>query len=205
MAPSSSTRSSPPMQMASQMASYRVSLAGVSDVEAVYELLASAGRHLAAQGYRNWETPYLRSCIEADIAGGVLFLVCPRDSAALLPDAKPVATYTLRREPVRVYDPVPWAVPEAPARYLNRLAVNPELQGRGVGGWCLSYIAEVAAREEARAIRCDVLEANAGLRRFYEAAGYHARGTRRHSGWEFVSYERLIGAATGGDQNTPGT
>lgn len=78
------------------------------------------------------------------------------------------------------------------ARYLNRLAVDPARTGQGIGRWCLAHLAESCARHGVTAIRCDVLAANAPLRRFYERAGYALRGTRTHSGWEFVCYERGV-------------
>jgi GNAT superfamily N-acetyltransferase len=168
----------------------RVSAALPSDLDDVYELLAAAGLKLSAQGFNNWVPAYPRSRIHADIAEGALFVV--RVIEATDSTGRLIATYALRSAPVRPYDPAPWPVPDAPARYLNRLAVDPSQQGRGIGRWCLAHIAEVSAREGASAIRCDVIAANAPLRRFYESAGYVARGSRQHSGWEFACYEKEL-------------
>ena len=84
------------------------------------------------------------------------------------------------------------ADPDAIARYLNRLAVDPRHQGLGIGRWCLEQVAEECARDGATAVRCDVLQANVPLRRFYERHGYEARGERFHSGWYFAVYERVL-------------
>ena len=89
--------------------------------------------------------------------------------------------------------PPPWPEPNVPARYLNRMAVEPALQGSGIGAWCLAHIETEARRDGARAIRCDVLSANLRLRRFYERWGYQPCGARAHSGWDFTCYERSIG------------
>jgi ribosomal protein S18 acetylase RimI-like enzyme len=75
---------------------------------------------------------------------------------------------------------------------VNRLAVDPARQGEGIGRWCLETIASMGASDGVTSIRCDVLSANARLRAFYERAGYVARGTRAHSGWEFTCYERVL-------------
>jgi ribosomal protein S18 acetylase RimI-like enzyme len=88
--------------------------------------------------------------------------------------------------------PAPWADVDAPAAYLNRLAVAPALQGHGIGAACLDAVATRARGLGARAVRCDVLAANAPLRRFYERYGYRLRGTRSHSGWTFACYERTL-------------
>jgi len=166
---------------------YRVSLAAPADTEAIYALLAAAGEMLAEQGFANWTPPFPRERIAADIALHAVWVVRDADGAL-------VATYALREAPVRPYDPAPWSEPAAPARYLNRLAVDRLRHGRSIGRWCLDHIAAGCAREGVRAIRCDVLAANERLCRFYEGAGYVARGSRQHSGWEFTCYEKMLGA-----------
>ncbi|HEX5819939.1 MAG TPA: GNAT family N-acetyltransferase [Gemmatimonadales bacterium] len=164
-------------------------LATTDDIDAVFELLANAGRHLTAQGFRNWETPYPRARITTDIEAGAIVVV--RRAACC--DGRLAATYSIRRDAVRVYVPEPWTEPHVPARYLNRLAVDPALQGTGIGAWCLTHLEREARREGVRAIRCDVLTENYRLRRFYERWGYVARGARSHSGWDFTCYERELG------------
>jgi len=83
-------------------------------------------------------------------------------------------------------------VPGLRAWYLNRLAVNPSVQGSGIGRWCLTHLTERARTDRIEAIRCDVLAANLALRRFYQRAGYRDWGTRTHSGWEFACYELRV-------------
>lgn len=182
------------------MTEYMAVRAGPDDVDAVHTLLAAAGRHLATRGFHNWEPPYPRDRVAADVAARVAYVVLApgRDATGLL------AAYALRSVPVHPYVPAPWADPQAPARYLNRLAVAPEAQGRGIGMWCLGHVAAQAAAAGAWAVRCDVLAANAGLRSFYERAGFRARGTRTHSGWEFACYERLLTGLAPADDGAPG-
>ena len=169
------------------MPTLTATLATAPDAAAVFALLASAGAHLAAHGYSNWQPPYPRERIERDISAGAVWIV--RDSAS---DGTPVATYMLRAAPVRAYTGIVWGAPDANARYLNRLAVHATRMGEGIGAWCLAYIAECCARDGVSAVRCDVVAGNLPLRRFYERAGYEVRGAREHSGWEFAVYETLI-------------
>jgi ribosomal protein S18 acetylase RimI-like enzyme len=158
--------------------------AGDADADVVARLLALAGSRLAEQGFRNWLPPYPIERVRADVAEREVWLV--RD------EGEPVATYTLARTPARPYDPPPWPEPGAPALYLNRLAVDPVRQGAGIGAWCLDAVAVRAADAGARAVRCDVLRANAALCAFYERHGYVAHGERTHSGWTFACYEVAI-------------
>lgn len=160
--------------------------AGLDDAAHVARLLADAGRHLLAHGFANWDPPYPAERVRRDVAEREVWLVRAGEGT------EPVATYTLAPEPTRPYEPPPWPDPALLALYLNRLAVDPARQGVGVGGWCLDAVARRAAECGARAVRCDVLAANAALRRFYERAGYVARGERTHSGWTFACYERVV-------------
>lgn len=158
--------------------------AGADDAAVVHALLADAGRTMAAHGFHNWDPPYPLERVTADIAEREVWLV--QD------DGVAVATYTLAPTPVRAYEFVPWSDPDARALYLNRLAVAPALQRHGIGAACLGAIDAHAREVGARAVRCDVLEANEALCAFYERHGYVRRGARAHSGWTFACYERVL-------------
>lgn len=159
-------------------------LATADDAGALHALLAAAGRHLLAQGFDNWTPPYPADRFAADVARGVVH-------GAWL-DGAAVATFTLAPDPPRPYEPhIRWQAPDAPARYLNRLAIDPARQRAGLGRWCLAAIDALAREAGAVAVRCDVLAANAGVRAFYERHGYAYRGERAHAGRTFASYERL--------------
>lgn len=160
--------------------------ASPDDAGTVHALLAAAGRALAEQGFRNWDPPYPLERVARDVAEREVWLAERGERA--------VATYTLAPAPVRPYVPAPWRDVAAPALYLNRLAVDPSLQGQGFGAACLAAIDVRAAALGARAIRCDVLAANARLCACYERHGYERRGERAHSGWTFACYERLTPA-----------
>ncbi len=164
------------------------SLASADDVDAVHALLSAAGDRLAARGFPNWLPAYPRERVVENVSDGIVFTVRDGGRGA----GVVVATYFLRPLPVHPYVGIAFADPSARARYLNRLAVHPDHQGRGIGRWCLERAAEQCAAEGVTAVRCDVLQANVPLRRFYERHGYEARGERFHSGWQFTVYERVI-------------
>lgn len=142
------------------MAALRASLARSSDLDGIHALLAAAGAELARHGFANWDEPHTNTRL------------------------------MLRPTPVHPYHGIEWHEASATARYVNRLAVDPARQGHGIGGWCLSHIASWCTGAGVQAIRCDVLTASAPPCRFYERAGYAARGTRSHSGWESTVYEK---------------
>ncbi|MHB0963020.1 MAG: GNAT family N-acetyltransferase [Gemmatimonadaceae bacterium] len=160
-------------------------VATAADVDPVYTLLAAAGDRLAKRGFPNWIPAYPRARVAENIEDGIVRVV--RGAGVL------VATYTLRPLATHPYKNMDWHDPDAIARYLNRFAVDPRHQGLGIGRWCLEQLAEECARDGATAVRCDVLQANVPLRRFYERHEYEARGDRFHSGWDFTVYERVLG------------
>lgn len=153
------------------------------DAESIHRLLAAAGEALSRLGFRNWLSPFPIERILSDIEHREVFVV--EDGRAL------VATYTLGRDAIPPYAPEPWPISGLEALYLNRLAVHPSRQGKGLGSWCLARIAEHCRATGHAAVRCDVLAANAGLCAFYERHGYVERGRRSRSGFEFASYELL--------------
>lgn len=167
------------------MQDLRALVATPADVDAVHALLAAAGERLGKRGFPNWLPPYPRARVAENIDDGIVRVV--QGTGELL------ATYTLRPLATHPYRGIDWHDPDAIARYLNRLAVDPRHQGRGIGRWCLEQVAEECTRDGATAVRCDVLQANVPLRRFYERHGYEARGERFHSGWYFAVYERVLG------------
>jgi len=159
--------------------------ATVGDAPRLQRIVADAGRAMAEQGFNNWLSPDATERFVEDIETREVYVVSNSGFA--------VATFTLGATPRRPYSPEPWRDPRGPALYLNRLAVDPALQSGGIGGWCLGQIERLARERATRAIRCDVLTANARLCRLYERFGYEPRGERSHSGWGFTCYERLIG------------
>ena len=154
------------------------------DASVVHGILAAAGARLAEQGFANWQPPYPLARVMEDITKREVHLVVEGD--------EPVATFILRTAPPRPYDPPPWPDPELPALYLNRLAVHPRGQGRGLGAWCLAAVDLLARARRMHAVRCDVLLDNVRMRGLYERHGYVMRGERSHSGWRFACYERIV-------------
>jgi ribosomal protein S18 acetylase RimI-like enzyme len=160
-----------------------------ADAAGVHALLVAAGRDLATRGFLNWSTPYPREKLDADVVSREVYVAFADDDAR---QRRPAATFTLGATPARADAPTHWLVPHAPARYLNRLAVDPALQGRGLGGWCLERIEEIAHAAGASAVRCEVLRANSVVRRLYERHGYEERGEWHRPDWTFTCYERML-------------
>ena len=160
------------------------------DAVRVHALLAAAGDALAAHGFTNWIPAYPLEYVRRDIVERAVYVVESRTPGATGTTA--VGVFMLGAQPHRPYEAMPWAEPDAPAQYLNRMAIAPAWHGRGIGSWCLGEAARLARAAGARALRCDVYEPNARTRAFYERGGFVARGTRSYGGRTFVSYELVL-------------
>ncbi len=166
-------------------AGFRAGRIGPEGATEVHAVLVACGAHLAGQGFHNWSPPYPPERLLADVAAREVWAVWMDDVVA--------ATFTLGTTPPHPDDPPAWREPDAPALYLSRLAVHPDAQGHGLGAWCMGRVERRARELGCRAVRFDVLAANARLRAFYERLGYEPRGERTRPPYTFACYDKLLG------------
>jgi GNAT superfamily N-acetyltransferase len=137
------------------------------EVGAAHAIVAACGRALTELGYRNWDPPIALDKMRADATNDEVWIVEEEGAA--------VATFTLAATP-----PKPWPReifdPEAPALYVNRLAVVPSRWRGGLGRACMQEVEGLARARGLGVVRLDVFRGNAEVRRFYERLGYVARG-----------------------------
>lgn len=175
-------------------AGFRAERIGAAHAAAVHAVLVACGAHLARQGFHNWDPPHPLARLSADVAAREVWAVWMGDGGV-------AATFTLGTTPPHPDDPPAWRDPGAPALYLSRLAVHPGAQGHGLGAWCMGRVERRARELGCRAVRFDVLAANARLRGFYERLGYEPRGERTRKPYAFACYDKLLapGAPGGGE------
>jgi GNAT superfamily N-acetyltransferase len=92
----------------------------------------------------------------------------------------------------------PWAIDtayftkvKAPI-YLTSMAVEPRLQGKGVGRFMLDGAHEKAKAWPGNAIRLDAFDANAGAGGFYARCGYRETGRAVFRDVPLIYYELLL-------------
>jgi GNAT superfamily N-acetyltransferase len=76
--------------------------------------------------------------------------------------------------------------------YLTSMAVEPGLQGRGVGREMLAAAEDMARGWPGQSIRLDAFDAEAGAGGFYEKCGYEERGRAVFRAVPLIYYERLL-------------
>lgn len=122
----------------------------------------------------HWDNPYPQDTLKRRINNGLVYKVID-DSGEF------IGTFMLEKEYPQPY--VDAAEPDDKSfRYLNRLAITPTIQSKGIGSKVLKQAEEIAKSEGAEVMRLDFLADYEQLEGFYLKHGYKHTGegkTRR--------------------------
>lgn len=154
---------------------------GPDKVDELHGVLTKCGEDLKRQGLNHWDPPYPLESLRKDAEERRVYRIRLNRELA--------GTFTVGTDPLEYYDTVTWANPEAEALYASRLAILPELQGRGIGTWCMGEIERVAA-EDGWVVRLDAYEKHDRLLHFYDKLGYERRGVVEDRGLPLVCFEK---------------
>ncbi|HLX56601.1 MAG TPA: GNAT family N-acetyltransferase [Ktedonobacteraceae bacterium] len=168
--------------------------AGPNEIEALHEILRQCGQDMKVRlGLGHWDPPYPLELMRKSVE--------ERSVYAVHNDEQLVATFTVGTQAPTYYRTIPgvwesWDAAGEPALYANRLAVLPEIQGQGIGTWCMQEYERIARVEGYEAIRLDAYDKHLRLLAWYEKLGYHWRGTfafhtRLHGETGMACYEKM--------------
>ena len=162
---------------------------GPGELKDLHAILHSCGLDMKARlGLGHWDPPYPLHLLQRDAA--------EKEVYAVIDGEQTVATFTVGTQAPPYYELTVWAEPEGRALYVNRLAVLPEEQGRGIGRWCMERVEELARERECAFVRLDVDARHAALARFYERLGYERRDTivpERSGETGLTCFEKRVG------------
>ena len=156
-----------------------VRAATLADLDELLEILSEAGRRLPAVEVAQWPDPFPAERVLAALERG--------DTRLAELDGKAAATLTLQWQDVDY-----WGEQPADAGYLHRLAVRPAYAGQGLGVRLLDWLDGRIAEHGRTKLRLSCMTANAGLRRYYEEAGFQHRGDVVVRGRSSSRYERTV-------------
>lgn len=137
-------------------------LAQTQDLPDVADMYRAVVAHMLAQSLAVWDEVYPVCCLAEDIARQQLYLL--RTEAAVY------AAFALCPAHAGV-EQIGWTQ-TAHAFYLDRFAVHPGQQGRGLGQLMLHHAAELARAQQAEALRLFVVEHNAPAVGLYRKCGF---------------------------------
>ena len=93
------------------------------------------------------------------------------------------------------YENVNWLTPNTKNLYVHRLAVNPDLQGKGYAQKLMDYAEKFAIANEFISVRLDTFSQNKRNQKFYEARGYKKLEDiyfPKQSPYPFHCYELIV-------------
>ncbi len=164
---------------------YQLIKAGPDKVVEVHEILKKCGEDMKLRfGFGHWVPPYPLELLRVDAEEKSVYIV--------LDGGKNIATVTTGEQPPGYYDISLWEAPDEKAIYMNRLAVLPEFQGRGVGAWCMNKVERAAKETGCAAVRLNTIEKHIKLQHFYEKLGYQRKGGIKFRDDKLVCFEKSL-------------
>ncbi len=165
-----------------------------NQVDVLHSIVTECGIDMKRRfGLTHWAPPYpietmRRNAEELNVYGV--------HRPAIAGGVEVVGTFTVGTHGWK-YDDSLWTNPGDQPLYLGKLAVRPQFQGQGVGGWCMQQVEDLAREENCQAVRLDAIAGHVPLIRFYKNLDYLERGTRtvqdwRGLEWEIMYLEKLL-------------
>ena len=163
---------------------------GPDNIDDLYALIVACGEDMWRRlGLDHWKPPIPIEMFREYARTKEVFAV--HDGDVL------VGTFTIGFDAPEPYPPSRWTDDAHKAIYLNKLAVRPNLQKKGLGRWCMSEIERLAAARGCQALRFDALTRNVPLLGFYDHLGYRRCGDMYvydeiNRGWDILLYEKVL-------------
>lgn len=155
-----------------------------SDVEAIFSLKEAVADSLTRQfGKGHWSTFGTEAGVVRSVKSSTLWVARSR--------AGVIAVLSLSTRKPWAIDPAYFTAARTPL-YLTDMAVEPMMQGQGIGRVCLDEARRIAVEHPAGAIRLDAYDAPAGAGGFYAKCGYREVGRAVYRKNPLVYYEILI-------------
>ena len=142
---------------------------GPEQVRELHAILEACGLDMQARfSLAHWIPAYPLELMQRDAESKRVY--------AVREDQRAIATFTIGTQAPGYYAMSIWLDPDARALYVNRLAVLPAHQGRGIGRWCMEQAEQLAKVEGCGAVRLDAYDKHLALHDFYRHLGYEERG-----------------------------
>lgn len=140
----------------------QIRLAKIEDTDSIVKLLDEVTLHLHKKGIAQWTFPWEPREIKSDIEKGYIYV--------LLVNERIVGTFSIKD-----IDNFEFLTIEPYSKYLYRIAILPDFQGKKLGIEIINYVYEYA-RKVNKAVYLDCWAGNEKLRSFYSNAGFEYIG-----------------------------
>jgi GNAT superfamily N-acetyltransferase len=138
---------------------------GPDEVDELHKILEQCGQDMKVRlGLGHWVPPYPLDLMPKSAEERSVYAVLVGDQF--------VATFTVGTQAPVYYHTIPgvwdaWDASGELALYGNRLAVLPEIQGQGIGTWCMMEIEHLALANGCGSVRFDAYDKHEKLLEWY--------------------------------------
>lgn len=140
-----------------------------SEIDELMALTRECAKKMISDGIFQWNEHYPhRKAFEEDVLRSELYV--------LEIDEKLKGCIVVSIIKDREYDDIEWLTPDKGNIYIHRLAVHPDLQGKGYARKLMDFAEDLALRNGMRSVRLDTFSQNKRNQRFYENRGYTRLG-----------------------------
>ena len=158
------------------------------DIEAIIEITKACAKTMIANGIYQWNEHYpTHAAFKKDINRDELYV--------LEFDGRVKGTIVISSLMDEEYIPIKWLTKNENNIYIHRLAVHPELQGKGYAQKLMDFAEQFAIDNNYTSIRLDTFSQNKRNQKFYELRGYKRLGDiyfPKQSEFPFHCYELVI-------------
>lgn len=139
------------------------------EIDVIMELISKCVQVMQAAGSDQWDEGYPnKEVIKLDIEQGTLY-VYEEDQAI-------AGILVLDENEAEEYQTIQWKQNQGPHLIMHRLAVHPQIQGKGIATKLIAFAEDYAKRNGYTSIRLDTYAMNTRALQIYPRLGYDHRG-----------------------------
>ena len=162
--------------------------ARLDDIESIMDMTKACARHMEQQGIFQWNAHYPnRNAFENDVKRDELYVL---EIEGEIKGCIVVSTFMDDE-----YVPINWLTANENNIYIHRLAIDPNMQGKGFARKLMDFAEAYAIENAYSSIRLDTFSQNKRNQKFYELRGYQQLGDiyfPKQSKYPFHCYELVF-------------
>jgi ribosomal protein S18 acetylase RimI-like enzyme len=160
----------------------------LEDIEAIMSLTKDCAKAMIARGVYQWNEHYPNKlAFENDVTRNELYVL---EIEGVIRGTIVISTFMDNE-----YIPITWLTKNMNNIYIHRLAIHPELQGKGFAQQLMDFAEQYAIDNNYASIRLDTFSQNKRNQKFYELRGYKRLGDiyfPKQSEYPFHCYELVL-------------
>jgi len=159
-----------------------------TDLEKLYAITKSCGKHMIEQGIFQWNDYYpSKEVLQKDIDLNQIWKLIEGESC--------IGMIVLTEIEDAEYDNVKWLTENHNNLYIHRLAVDPRFQGKGCAQKLMNFAENYAIENKYSSIRLDTFSQNKRNQEFYKQQNYTQLGAiyfPNQSEFPFYCFEKVL-------------